>query len=106
MDELTLENICAGAVPEVFARSLKQLLKNIRDPNTDPEMKRTLTLEFQFKPHSDRSGADVVLTVKEKLASLVAVKGAMYVTSKGGELAAFPRDPRQEMLFHDEPNTQ
>lgn len=104
-EKLTLENICAGAVPEVFARSLQLVLANIRDPNADGEAKRTLTMEFTFKPHSDRSGADVSLIVKERLATLPAVKGALFVSSKGGKLEAYPRDPRQEMLFGDEPST-
>lgn len=104
-EKLTLENICGGAVPEVFRRSLDIVLRNIRDPNTDAEMKRKMSLEFTFAPHADRAGADVVLVVKEKLASLVTVKGAMYVSQKSGELAAYPRDPRQEVLFQDEPDT-
>ena len=104
-EKLTLDNICAGAVPEIFQRSLKAVLANIRDPNADGDAKRTLTLEFTFKPHSDRSGADVSMVVKEKLATLPCVKGALFVSQKGGELNAYPRDPRQEALFRDEPAT-
>jgi hypothetical protein len=102
-EKLTLDNICAGAVPEIFQRSLKLVLANIRDPNADADARRTLTLEFTFKPHSDRAGADVSMVVKEKLATLPAIKGAMFVSQKGGELNAYPRDPRQEALFRDEP---
>lgn len=102
-EKLTLDNICAGAVPEVFQRSLALVLQNIRDPNADADAKRTLTLEFTFKPHSDRAGADVSMIVKEKLATLPPVKGALFVSMKAGQLSAYPRDPRQEVLFRDEP---
>jgi hypothetical protein len=52
----------------------------------------------------DRAGADVSMVVKEKLATLPAVKGALFVSAKGGVLSAYPRDPRQEVLFRDDPS--
>lgn len=97
--KLSLENICQGALPEVFHRSIESIIENIRDPNTDAEAKRTLTLEFVFTPHADRSGADVTLKTKEKLAGLQSVKGAIFVSRMDGKLAAYPNDPRQELLF-------
>jgi hypothetical protein len=103
-EKLTLENICGGSIPEVFERSLQTIIANIRDPNADGEVKRTLTFEFTFKPYADRSSAEVSLVVKEKLATLPAVKGALFIMSKGGRLTAHASDPRQEALFRDDPN--
>lgn len=105
-EKLTLENVCGGALPELFKRHLAFMLKNIRDPNTDPGQKRTLTFELTFKPHSDRCGADVIIGVKEKLASTQPIKGAVYVSAINGELAAYPRDPRQEVMFGSEDDTR
>lgn len=38
--ELTLTSICGGAVPEVFEREFRELLRNIHDPNTVAEKVR------------------------------------------------------------------
>ena len=32
--EISLTTICQGAVPEVFEREFRELLRNIADPNT------------------------------------------------------------------------
>jgi len=100
LDKLTLDNICNGAVPERFNRALQAILKNIRDANAPARQKRKMTLEFIFEPHQDRSGAEVLFAIKEKLAGDEEVKGNIYMAQPpGGELTAYPRDPRQELLF-------
>ena len=106
MEKLNLDNICLCAVPEVFQRSLKEVIKNIRDTNTPVATERTLTLQFKFKPYADRSGADVTLSVKEGLAGIEPVKGVMYLSGKNENLHAWPSDPRQEVLFTEQPSTK
>lgn len=106
MDQLTLQNICGGAVPERWTRALKLILKNMRDVNAPVKATRTLTLEFTFRPHVDRCGAEVSFKVKEKLAGDDAVQGNIYMAQQpGGELTAYPRDIRQELLFAGENKT-
>jgi hypothetical protein len=105
-EKLTLDNICGGAVPEVFQRGLAIILQNIRDPNTSPEEKRKLTLEFTFKPHSTRSGADITLKMTPTRLSLEPVTGVMYVSGKRDNLSAYPHDPRQDVLFDQPSNKQ
>jgi hypothetical protein len=100
LDELTLENICSGAVPERFKRALQSILENMRDPNSPAKAKRTLNLEFTFAPHVDRCGAEVTFKIKERLAGDEEVTGNIYMAATGnGGITAYPRDPRQEMLF-------
>jgi hypothetical protein len=100
LDRLSLTNICNGAVPERFERALTAIMKNIRDPMAPAKQKRKMTLEFEFEPHTDRSGAEVTFSIKEKLAGDETVKGNIYMfCPPGGELTACPRDPRQELLF-------
>ena len=101
-EKLSLENICNGALEEVFQREIGRLLANIRDVNTDAGQKRKLVIEFGFEPHADRSGAQVVMQVKTPLAHVEPVKGNIHIAAIGGELAAFPRDPRQELLFGEQ----
>ncbi len=58
-NEISITSICGGAVPEIFQRELYEVLKNIADPNTNPEKTRTITLKFIFKPTEDMSSASI-----------------------------------------------
>ena len=101
-ETLSIENICGGAVAERFDRELVELLKNISDPNTLADQKRTITLEFQFMPFPDRSGATVHLICKGKLAAVEPVPGSVFFAKVGAIVKAYAHDPRQEQLFGTE----
>ena len=49
-------NLCGGAIPEVFDRTLEQVMKNIADINCPAEQKREITLKISFKPVQKRHG--------------------------------------------------
>jgi hypothetical protein len=99
METLNLSNICGGAVNEVFERELRMVLDNVKDVNTNPEQKRKITLVFEFKPLSDRSGAEVAFGCKAVLASVMAVKGSTFFMTSQGKVEAYAHDPRQAALF-------
>lgn len=101
--ELTLSNICGGAVEERFAREVHDLLDNIDDPNTTADQQRTITIEFKFKPFPDRKGATVMFTCKSKLAAGESVDGSVFFSKRAGQMRAYANDPRQEQLFRSEP---
>ena len=67
MDGLDLSNICAGSVPEVFERAVRELSKNLKDPNTEAEAKRKIVLEFSFKGYADRSGMESIFSMPHDL---------------------------------------
>jgi len=101
-ETLSLENICGGAAGERFEREVVELLKNICDPNTPADQKRSITLEFQFEPFEDRSGAKVTLHCRGKLAAIEAVPGTVFFAKSGNVVKAYAHDPRQENLFGTE----
>lgn len=103
MGEISLTTICDGAVPEVFARELKEVLANITDPNTDPERPRGLTIKFLFKPLSDRSGAQVSFTCKPMLQPVEVAKSPVFLSRHTGQLKAYSVDQRQQALFGGTP---
>jgi hypothetical protein len=70
MDHLNIDNICSGAFREIFERELREVLKNIKDPNTPPQAKRTMSFTFTFKPFVDRSGAEIELYLETQLVGL------------------------------------
>lgn len=99
---ITLTSICNGAVPEVFEREVAEVYANIHDVNTDPQKSRKLTIEFTFKPLSDRSSADVSFICKKTLVSVAAVKSRVFFSPQNGELKAYGYDLRQGQLFTGE----
>lgn len=96
---LGIENICGGAVPEVFERELREVLENIADRNTPADAKRTIVLEFQLAPFPDRSGASVAFHCKGKLAAISPVAGSVFFAKRGAVIEAYAHDPRQTQLF-------
>lgn len=98
-EDLSLSNICGGAVEEVFQREWAKLLENIGDINTDAEAKRKLTLEFTITPFEDRSGAQITFYCKSKTVPVEAVKGTVFLQRRGIVMVAVPHDPKQTRLF-------
>lgn len=99
-ETVNIGNICGGAVPEVFDRELQEILKNIGDINTDADAKRKITLEFEFSPLPDRTGAIVTLHCKSKVAPVEGVSSSIFVLRDKGQVTAYTRDVRQQELFN------
>ena len=98
-EEVSLSNLCGGAIEEVFQKEFASVLANIADVNTDPEAKRKITLEFTVSPFEDRSGAQVTFSCKSKTVPVQAVKGTVFLQRKGLVMIAVPHDPQQIRLF-------
>lgn len=64
----TLSTIAGGALELRFQEELEKLLRNIDDPNTDPQAKRVLQVQLTLKPGKSRTGAEVAISVTSKLA--------------------------------------
>lgn len=102
MQDLTLQNVAGGALPEKFQRALSELLENVRDPNTDPTKQRKITIDVKFKPEESREEAKVSTQVKTSLAPDKPDEGVIFLGRREGELTAVAFDPRQEDLFPEE----
>ena len=98
-EDVTLTNLCGGAVEEVFQRELAAVLANIADVNTRAEGKRKISLEFTFAPFEDRSGAQVTFACNSKTIAVNPVKGTVFLQRKGVVMVAVPHDPKQIRLF-------
>jgi len=97
--ELSLFDICRGAVPEVFARELAEVLENIADVNISASGKRRIVLTFEFTPYPDRSAFSCSLQCKSGLASVEAIDGIGYLVKTGGKITAYSKDIRQQSLW-------
>ena len=98
-EDVTLTNLCGGAVEEVFQREWAAMLANVADVNTDAEAKRKVTLEFEIKPFEDRSGAQITFHCKSKTVPVEAVKGTVFLQRRGLVMVAVPHDPKQIRMF-------
>jgi len=98
-EDVTLSNLCGGAVEEVFQREWAAMLQNVADVNTDPEAKRKVTLEFGITPFEDRSGAQITFHCKSKTVPVEAVKGTVFLQRRGLVMVAVPHDPKQIRMF-------
>ncbi len=70
----SLDQVMNGAVNERFKTELEKVWKNIFDPNTNPEQKRSVTLTFTFKPNQNRDAASMSFNVNSKIASPIPVQ--------------------------------
>jgi len=66
--EATLETIGGGEAIIQVNHQLKEVFKNIQDPNTDPKAKRSVTLKITIKPNHTRDQADVEYETVAKFA--------------------------------------
>ena len=78
-ERLTLATLCGGALQEKVDRALEKVAKNIVDPNTDPEKKRSITLKIILKPDEDREDVEVTADVSVSLAPELGVSTRFFV---------------------------
>ena len=64
---ITFDSIGNGGLQEKFNMALRQIGRNILDPNMDPEAAREMTINIKFKP-AGRGNLKVEYNVKPKLA--------------------------------------
>lgn len=99
MKKVTLETIGGGALRELFNAELERVMVNIRDVNTDPAQKRTITMTVEFKPGAKREDAEVKLKCKSSLAGILTVNTQIFMGMKDGKLVAVESDLKQGALF-------
>ncbi|AYG01692.1 replication terminator protein [Lactococcus allomyrinae] len=86
---LNLDKLAQGGVQELFDMNVKKILENIQDLNTEPKLKRKMTITIDFIPDETRSMITLGSQVKVGLAP---TKGVATVVLTGrnndGELEA------------------
>jgi len=96
MAELNLTTIGNGIAIEKFNSELQKVLKNILDPNTVPNAKRSISLTVTVKPTSDRKFGTMNVETSVKLAPDIAYASrAFFGQLKDGRVAAFEDNPDQ-----------
>ena len=105
LTRVTLDTVCNGAAPEIFAHQFSKLLANIEDPNTEPESKRVVIMKFTFKPSKGRDEASCKIEAKVNLAGMEPTTGHIFIGREedGGPMVAVTQDVKQEVLPLEDP---
>lgn len=105
--ELALDTLAAGSVLERIQGAIQEVAENIRDLDTDPKAKRSVTLKLEFRPSADRENVELRSHVKVALAPEVPVVSPVWLVNKRDGVKAMTANPRQEVLdLEDEDRPQ
>ena len=87
---MELNKLADGAFLEKVNTALKEVLDNIKDPNTEWKVKRKLIIDMTFETGEDRELADLSITAKTKLAPTKDLKTKLVidVNSEGEAIAS------------------
>lgn len=98
LDKVTLKALAAGAAGERFDHVMEDIIKNIRDVNTDAKAPRKISLEITVRPNEDREHAEATLVVKTTLSPIKSYAMAMYVRRDDeGQLCLTMKSPQQDI---------
>lgn len=79
MINFEISKIANGGAQVKLDRALKQVAKNILDPNTEPQKKRSVTLKINITPNKQRDAANITLDIKTTLAPEEGVNTTMLL---------------------------
>ncbi len=74
-----LDDLMEGALTGRFNRSFDELLRNVFDPNTDPEKKRKIILTVTVQPNKDRTSASFQTDIKTVVAPPVTLSQMVLI---------------------------
>lgn len=95
-EEVKIETICKGIIPEMFEKQLEKILKNINDINTNPTDVRSIVFNISFKPSADRRHIDTTVTSDIKTSNKHGAKTMLFISrEKGGKMRAYENNPEQ-----------
>ena len=98
LDLVSLESMAQGAPIEMFQEELAKCILNIKDPNTEAEKARTITLNVKLLPDASRKFTNVEIQATSKLAPNRAVGTGFYIGLVAGQPVAKEYDDRQMQI--------
>ena len=102
MELVKLSTLANGAVSERFEDALAEMIENIQDVNTEPTLKRAITLTLTISPDDKRDYGMVEVAVKTRLAPLKSVGTVFHMGIQNGHAVVYENNPKQPGLFDSE----
>jgi hypothetical protein len=93
--QVDISTVGEGAVVELFEEGQREVLENIRDPNTEWKVPRKIVLEIEYRVNEDRRDGVVIVGMKTKLAAIRAAVSqfAIGASQDGARLAVYQHQP-------------
>jgi hypothetical protein len=95
--QVTLDSICGGALKELFDREMKNVSKNIADPNIPAKTKRVIAIKIEFLPQDDRKYGHVNIDVATRLPGVKRATAPIWFGKDNNGPTAFQNDPQLEL---------
>lgn len=96
--EVSLVTLGGGAAVELFDDALRELLRNVADPNTEPKATREIVLKVKIKPSESRDFAAVEIHCAPKLAAVSPATTHVFLGTDGRTVRAYENNPVQPDL--------
>lgn len=92
---LDINRLAGGAIQEAIHFALEECFENIKDPNTEPEKVRKLTITMELKPDETRQIVKTKTTCKTTLVPVNSITTQLLLDKDGDKVVA------TELLKHD-----
>ncbi len=102
-ENLTFENLCDGALPELLAHEIEAVARNIEDLNTAAEKPRRITIELDFVPIENRHDVTVRCQMRHRIVPVKRIEGKCVIGRVEGRLQAMGLKYKQDELFRKSP---
>jgi hypothetical protein len=97
---LTINNVGGGIIPELFNKGLSKVLNNISDKSTSPTKPRKITIDISMEPSEELDQVDIHVSMRTTLAPTRGRKALAYLDLDGDEKKITLTDPNQmELAF-------
>jgi len=98
---LTLESLASKGLEERFAIAVADLVENVRDPNTEAQKSRKITISIEVKPDAERRNFTVAFDVSTTLprAKKYSMPGWLGRDPITGKPVIVAYDPQQGDMF-------
>lgn len=95
---LDISKLAGGAIQEAIHFALGECFDNIKDPNTDPEKARKVTITLELKPDEHRQVIKTKTSCKTSLVPVNSITTSLFLEKDGDKVVAtelFKNDPNQ-----------
>lgn len=87
-DNMNINKLAGGAIQESINFALEEIFKNIKDPNTEAEKARKLTITMELKPDESRQFIKTKTTAKTTLAPTNSITTQLLLDKNGEKIVA------------------
>lgn len=85
---MDINKLAGGAIQEAIHFALEEVFKNIKDPNTEAEKTRKLTITMELKPDESRQIIKTKTSTKTSLVPVNSITTQLFLDNYGEKIVA------------------